>query len=208
MLPLEHPDRIQISFDDHRLVANAGLFLPVTLAQHLVSRVNHSCRRIASNQMLLNFGRTRSLGRFSHEIARWLASVVGKTRRNASANLFWAFVMSGILHLIDTRRGSPNCHYVNRFVRGFRPTGSRRISPACFRPSRLRMRHIIHPQVVAQAIQSTPIAAHSVATIAYLAFRLAGTILIPDCTPPKRLSTAFFPQLSPAPIYSSGRSRP
>ena len=35
MLPLEHPDRIQISFDDHRLVANAGLILPVTLAQHL-----------------------------------------------------------------------------------------------------------------------------------------------------------------------------
>ena len=35
MLQLEHPDRIQISFDDHRLVANAGLLLPVTLAQHL-----------------------------------------------------------------------------------------------------------------------------------------------------------------------------
>ena len=35
MLPLEHPDRIQIAFDDHRLVANAGLLLPVTLAQHL-----------------------------------------------------------------------------------------------------------------------------------------------------------------------------
>ena len=35
MLPLDHPDRIQISFDDHRLVANAGLILPVTLAQHL-----------------------------------------------------------------------------------------------------------------------------------------------------------------------------
>ena len=35
MLPLEHPDRIQVSFDDHRLVANAGLILPVTLAQHL-----------------------------------------------------------------------------------------------------------------------------------------------------------------------------
>ena len=35
MIPLEHPDRIQISFDDHRLVANAGLLLPVTLAQHL-----------------------------------------------------------------------------------------------------------------------------------------------------------------------------
>ena len=35
MLPLEHPDRIQIAFDDHRLVANAGLLLPVTLAHHL-----------------------------------------------------------------------------------------------------------------------------------------------------------------------------
>ena len=35
MLPLDHTDRIQIAFDDHRLVANAGLLLPVTLAQHL-----------------------------------------------------------------------------------------------------------------------------------------------------------------------------
>ena len=35
MLPLDHPDRIQISFDDHRLVANAGLILPAILAQHL-----------------------------------------------------------------------------------------------------------------------------------------------------------------------------
>ena len=35
MLPLEHPDRIQIAFDDHRLVNNAGLILPATLAQRL-----------------------------------------------------------------------------------------------------------------------------------------------------------------------------
>ena len=35
MLPRNHPDRIQIAFDDHRLVANAGLLLPMTLAQHL-----------------------------------------------------------------------------------------------------------------------------------------------------------------------------
>ena len=35
MLPPERPDRIQIAFDDHRLVANAGLLLPVTLAHHL-----------------------------------------------------------------------------------------------------------------------------------------------------------------------------
>ena len=30
-----HPDRIQIAFDDDHLVANAGLLLPVTLAQRL-----------------------------------------------------------------------------------------------------------------------------------------------------------------------------
>ena len=35
MLPRSDPDCIQIAFDDHRLVANAGLILPVTLAQHL-----------------------------------------------------------------------------------------------------------------------------------------------------------------------------
>ena len=35
MLTDDHPDRIQVTFDDHRLVANAGLLLPVTLAQHL-----------------------------------------------------------------------------------------------------------------------------------------------------------------------------
>ena len=35
MLPQNNPDRIRILFDDHRLVANAGLLLPATLAQHL-----------------------------------------------------------------------------------------------------------------------------------------------------------------------------
>ena len=35
MLPLEHLDRIQITFDDHRLVNNAGLLLPATLALNL-----------------------------------------------------------------------------------------------------------------------------------------------------------------------------
>ena len=35
MLPQNNPDRIRIVFDDHRLVANAGLLLPATLAQHL-----------------------------------------------------------------------------------------------------------------------------------------------------------------------------
>ena len=35
MLAPERPGRIHVAFDDHRLVANAGLLLPMTLAQHL-----------------------------------------------------------------------------------------------------------------------------------------------------------------------------
>ncbi len=35
MLPQNKPDRIRILFDDHRLVANAGLLVPATLARHL-----------------------------------------------------------------------------------------------------------------------------------------------------------------------------
>ena len=43
MLPDDHPDRIHVAFDDHRLVANAGLILPATLGwrldlPHLVDR--------------------------------------------------------------------------------------------------------------------------------------------------------------------------
>ena len=35
MLPQNNPDRIQMAFDDHRLVNNAGLLVPATLAQHV-----------------------------------------------------------------------------------------------------------------------------------------------------------------------------
>ena len=35
MLPQNKPDRIRILFDGHRLVSNAGLLLPATLARHL-----------------------------------------------------------------------------------------------------------------------------------------------------------------------------
>ena len=35
MLPRNQPDGIHIAFDDHRLVNNAGLILPITLARHL-----------------------------------------------------------------------------------------------------------------------------------------------------------------------------
>ena len=92
--------------------------------------------------------------------------------------------------------------------RGFLPPARWRFSPPRFEPSRLRMRHIIRRRVVVPAIQSAPVATHSVATIAHLAFSLAGTILIPDCAPPQGLSPALFPQPPPAPIHSNGRSRP
>ena len=35
MLSRKHADRIRVAFDDHRLVANAGLMLPATLARYL-----------------------------------------------------------------------------------------------------------------------------------------------------------------------------
>ena len=35
MRPHSHTDHIQIAFDDHCLVANTGLLLPVNLVQHL-----------------------------------------------------------------------------------------------------------------------------------------------------------------------------
>ena len=35
MLSPEQPDRIHVAFDDHRLVANAGLLLPIILAGQL-----------------------------------------------------------------------------------------------------------------------------------------------------------------------------
>ncbi len=35
MLPRKHPDGIRVAFDDHHLVANAGLLLPASLAPRL-----------------------------------------------------------------------------------------------------------------------------------------------------------------------------
>ena len=44
MLPSHHSDRIRIAFNDHRLVANAVLVLPATLARRLGLRelVDHN----------------------------------------------------------------------------------------------------------------------------------------------------------------------
>ena len=69
--------------------------------------------RIASNQMLLNFGRTKSPGRSGHDIRDTLATVVGKTRRNASVESIFTCVAPASA-LYDTRVGSRNRRYVMR----------------------------------------------------------------------------------------------
>ena len=65
MLPLEHPDRIHVAFDDHRLVANAGLLLPVTLAHHLGLNPNPpKGLALALTQGLMGRGRRTGQARF------------------------------------------------------------------------------------------------------------------------------------------------
>ena len=55
MPPRNHPDRIRIAFDDHRLVNNAGLLLPATLARHLACPNSSSS---ASTWAMRRAGRT------------------------------------------------------------------------------------------------------------------------------------------------------
>ena len=56
MLPRNHPDRIRIVFDDHRLVANAGLILPATLALRL--GLPQLLRTVTSTSAARRAGRT------------------------------------------------------------------------------------------------------------------------------------------------------
>ena len=98
----------------------------------------------------------------------------------------WAFIIRQ-LGLIDTRGDSPKGHYVNRFVRGFRPPAGWRISPPRFDPPRLRMRRISHTQVVASLIPPTPGAAHYVVSMPHRPRSPSARLLIPDCGQPKRL---------------------
>ena len=58
MLPSNDPDRIQITFDDHRLVANAGLILPT---RPPAKSHRHDTRRCLDAHPLLD-GRHRRRG--------------------------------------------------------------------------------------------------------------------------------------------------
>ena len=71
MLPPSEPDRIRIAFDDHRLVANAGLILPVTLAQHL------GLRELASNHVEL--GNAPGRANAGDKMLTLVASALGAT---------------------------------------------------------------------------------------------------------------------------------
>ena len=71
--------------------------------------------RITSNQMLLNFGRTRSPGRSSREIGdSWTLSSEGPAAMHRWT--WFGRTPSGALRLIDTLVGSPNSRYVKSFV--------------------------------------------------------------------------------------------
>ena len=71
MLPLEHPDRIQIAFDDHRLVNNAGLLLPATLAQHV------GLRELVDRHLDLGYapGRANAGDKMLTLVGRWRAAI-------------------------------------------------------------------------------------------------------------------------------------
>ena len=74
MLPRNDPNRIQITFDDHRLVANAGLILPTALARHLglLSRVRINSVGVVPSALAVAVISARSAG----SIPRWFASPV------------------------------------------------------------------------------------------------------------------------------------
>ena len=84
MLPLEHPDRIQITFDDHRLVNKPGLLLPATLAQRVGLRefvdryldLGHAPGRAnTGDKMMTLVASALAVQVMAHNIARWTARI-------------------------------------------------------------------------------------------------------------------------------------
>ena len=74
MLPRHHPDRLRIAFDDHRLVNNAGLILPATLARRSPELVHSGA------------GRRRPGGRYapgSWAMPRWPSAQAPVARSSA-----------------------------------------------------------------------------------------------------------------------------
>ena len=71
MLPLESPHRIRVAFDDHRLVANAGLLLPATLALRL------GLGELVDSHVDLGYApRNRAGNPYSPQTAIFVASII------------------------------------------------------------------------------------------------------------------------------------
>ena len=133
MLPLEHSDRIDVIFDDHRLVANAGLVLPVALAHRLgLSELvdNHidlgdAPGRANAGDKLLTLVASALAGRDciddsyalraggTEQVLGCAVSCCLLTNRSMKRKI----AGHRRLRLIDTHRGSRNSRYVKRFFR-------------------------------------------------------------------------------------------
>ena len=85
MLPQNKPDRIRILFDDHRLVANAGLLLPATLARHLGLRKNSSTITLSSAERR----RRANTGDIDADAGRFRAGRRRLHRRRRCAARWW-----------------------------------------------------------------------------------------------------------------------
>ena len=70
MLPRSQPDRIQVAFDDHRLVANAGLMLPATLARRL------GLSRLVDRHLDLDLGRAPGRANAGDKLMTLVASAL------------------------------------------------------------------------------------------------------------------------------------
>ena len=92
---------------------------------------NKSCRRIASNQMFLNFSPTRYPGGSSHEIGDSWSGLAGKTRRKASVELICRALRRRLL-LIDTRLDSRNESLRKPIRAGIPPAGPMAVFAAPF----------------------------------------------------------------------------
>ncbi len=84
---------LQVKGGHYGLVDGEWYLKTLVLVQKLQREDGVQPPCIASNQMLLNFGRTEFPNGFQPRNWKCLASAVGNIRRNASANPIWAYIL-------------------------------------------------------------------------------------------------------------------
>ena len=115
MLPRNHLDRIHVAFDDHRLVDNAGLLLPATLALHLglVELVDHHLdlgsapgRANTGDKLMTLVASALAGGDCIDDAAALLAGVLGcRVKSPSTLGTFLRSFRWGHVHQLD--RGEP-----------------------------------------------------------------------------------------------------